>query len=217
MAFHNSIFGQPKYNVTVPEDYQESTIEKYPLFIVLHGGNSNKESIHEWWHSDELEQNFIVAYMDANTLDRKPNRWGWRKIDEERENISQYVSEIASNYRIDYNQIFVGGFSLGGRTSLDLLATQPFKVQGIISVNHGGGISPSFTAANIDALKTLNKKIILVSGEKDYHYKHETLEISRLLTLHNIEHHYIVIPNLGHSAPNNFSVLLKQYLTWLKP
>ena len=88
--------GQAKYEVITPPDYSSS--QSFPLFIVLHGGNSNKEDMIRQWKSEKLLENFVVVYMEASTLDNRPNRWGWRNFKNEKINIRSYYEKVVSTF-----------------------------------------------------------------------------------------------------------------------
>ena len=204
---------QKKYDVVLPSDYTNS--QSYPLFIVFHGGNGNKKDMQTWWTSDRLSKEFIVAYFEATTLDNRPNRWGWRNLPKERVNIKQYYTQIINSYSINTNQVYVGGFSLGGKMSIDLALNQIIPVKGLISLNHGGGTTKYFTSENIEKAASTNMKVVLLSGERDYRYQKETLKIKKQFETFKLQHQFIEIKGLGHASPKNFSKMLDTYIDYL--
>lgn len=215
LFFLNTSFGQDKYTVVLPIDYNKE--QSYPLFIVFHGGNGNMKNMIQWWKSKRLSNEFIVAYMEASTLDNPPNRWGWRNLSQERKNIKRYYSEIKTQYRINEDQVYVGGFSLGGKISIDLGLNQIIPVCGLISLNHGGGTTKFFTDDNVKKASKKGVKAVLLSGENDYRYKKETNTIKEMFEKHNLPYQYIVYKGVGHNAPNNFSKKLDNYIDFIVP
>ncbi len=209
----NMARGQEKYTVVLPIDYD--TAKSYPLFIVFHGGNSNMKSMSQWWMSKKLSNEFIVAYMEASSLDSQPNYWGWRNLPQERLNIKKYYDVILRQHNIDTSQVYVGGFSLGGKISIDLALNQKIPVKGVVSLNHGGSTTSFFTDKNVINAKVRRVSFVLISGENDMKYKKETEKIRWMLDKHNVKHKYISLKNLGHSVPNNFSALLDEYLNFI--
>ena len=213
LFFLNTSFGQDKYTVVLPIDYNKE--QSYPLFIVFHGGNGNMKNMIQWWKSKRLSNEFIVAYMEASTLDNPPNRWGWRNLSQERKNIKRYYSEIKTQYRINEDQVYVGGFSLGGKVSIDLALNQIIPVKGFISLNHGGGTTRFFTDENVKKIAKKNIKGVLVSGEKDYRYKKETAKIKAMFNSHGLQYLFIENEGIGHYAPDNFRKVLNTYLDFI--
>ena len=213
LFFMNAAFCQKKYKVILPDNYNEMQV--YPLFIVFHGGNSSMKNTMLWWTSNRLAKEFIVAYFEATTLDNPPNRWGWRNLPKERENIKQYYSEIVKTYSVEDDVVYVGGFSLGGKLSVDLALNQILPVRGFISLNHGGGTTEFFTPENIKIAAGRQVKAVLLSGQNDHRYKKETFKIKKQFEKYKLRHQFIEIKNLGHSVPKNFSVDLDHYLDFI--
>ncbi len=214
LVLNTSVFSQKKYDVVLPLDYHKEL--SYPLFIVFHGGNGNMKNMKTWWTSSILSKSFIVAYFEASTLDRAPNRWGWRNLAKERNNVKQYYSEIIQTYNVNLNEVYVGGFSLGGKMSVDLALNQAIPIKGFISLNHGGGTTEFFTTKNIIRAKENRLKAVLLSGEKDYRYKKESLKIKNRFEELRLDHKFFEIKNLGHTSPKYFSKLLDNYIDFLR-
>ncbi len=211
--FLNTAFSQKKYKIVLPTNYDKTST--YPLFIVFHGGNGNIKNMKTWWISNKLSTEFIVAYFEATTLDNPPNYWGWRNLPKERNNIKQYYSEILKKHRIKDNQVYAGGFSLGGKMSVDLALNQIIPIKGFVSLNHGGRTTEFFTSEHIIKATNKNVKAVLISGEHDYRYKKETLKIKKEFETYKLMHQFVIIKNLGHAVPDNFSVLLDDYLEFI--
>ncbi|MCL6294829.1 hypothetical protein [Jejuia spongiicola] len=211
--FLNTASSQKKYEIVLPNDYDKTNI--YPLFIVFHGGNGNIKNMRTWWVSNKLSNEFIVVYFEATTLDNPPNYWGWRNLSIERNNIKQYYSEIIEKYRIKDDQVYAGGFSLGGKVSVDLALNQIIPIKGLISLNHGGGTTEFFTSENIIKARNKDFKAVLISGTHDYRYQKETLKIKKEFETYKLKHQFVQIKNLGHAVPDNFSILLDDYLGFI--
>ncbi|HMC00431.1 MAG TPA: hypothetical protein VKN14_05275 [Flavobacteriaceae bacterium] len=206
-------YGQKKYSVVLPDNYNSN--ESYPLFIALHGGHGNMKDMQTYWKSPKLNNDFIVAYMEASTLDRAPNRYGWRNIVEERENINQYYSEIKEQYNIVTEQVYVGGFSLGARTSIDLVLNNIIPIKGFILLNVGGGLSDACTDENVKQAKERHVRGVVMTGEDDHKYKTQSLALKTLLEDQDFQFQFIVNKNTGHTTPPNFEPVLDSCLDYI--
>lgn len=213
LLFCSEVIAQDKYAVVLPENYNNK--KAYPLFISLHGGHGNIRGIQIYWKSPTLKKDFIVAYMEASTLDRAPNRYGWRNIVEERQNIKAYYSEIIKDYNIITEQVFVGGFSLGARTSLDLVLNEIVPLKGFILLNLGGGLSDACTAKNVKQAKSRNVKGVVMVGDTDYKYKTQSLQLKTLLEAQDFPFLFIENKNIGHTAPPDFDTVLDSCLEFI--
>ena len=204
---------QHKYTVVLPEDYNKNTT--YPLFIALHGGHGNMQRMQTYWTSPILKKEFIVAYMEASTLDRAPNRFGWRNLNDERINIKRYYNEIISKFKIAEDQVLIGGFSLGAKTSIDLTLGNILPVKGFILLNIGGGLSENCTRQQVALARNRQVRGVVMMGENDHRYKNQSLQLKALFDTEYLDHKFIVNKNTGHTTPKDFETHLDSYIRFL--
>ncbi len=209
----SSAFSQSKYTIKLPANYNAE--KAYPLFLILHGGNSNQRFTQDYWKSKRLSEDFIVAYLEASTLDRAPDRFGWRNMQAERQNVASYYREISQKYRVDTTRIFAAGFSNGAKMSLDLALSNTLPLRGLILQNHGGKLSSAVTNENLAKASKQALHVVLVAGETDSRYLHESIELKGLFEKHDIAFKYYLNKNVGHTVPKNFSKLLDDYIKFL--
>ena len=206
-------YGQKKYSVVLPQNFDNE--KSYPLFIALHGGHGNMKDMQTYWKSPKLNEDFIVAYMEASTLDRAPNRYGWRDITAERKNVKQYYDEIIKEYHLETAQVYIGGFSLGARTSIDLVLNNIFPIKGFILLNVGGGLSDACTEENVRQAINRNVKGVVMTGETDHKYKPQSLSLKKLLEDQDFQFQFIENKNTGHTTPPNFEAVLDNCLKYI--
>jgi predicted esterase len=209
----SSAYSQKKYTIKLPKNY--SAEKAYPLFLILHGGNSNQNFTQDYWKSKKLSESFIVAYLEASTLDRAPDRFGWRNMKAERANVARYYREITQKYSVDTTRIFAAGFSNGAKMSLDLALTESVPLRGLILQNHGGKHSPSVTNENLAKAVKRKLRCVLVAGETDRKYLQESIQLKALFTEHKLPFKYYLNKNVGHTVPKIFSELLDDYIAFL--
>ncbi|MDU8886930.1 hypothetical protein RXV94_12220 [Yeosuana sp. MJ-SS3] len=207
-------YGQKKYSVVLPENFNNE--KNYPLFIALHGGHGNMKDMQTYWKSPKLYKDFIVVYMEASTLDRPPNRYGWRNIELERKNIKGYYDSLINEYNIDLKEVYIGGFSLGARTSIDLVLNNIIPTKGFILLNIGGGLSEACTEENVKSAKERHVKGVVMVGEIDYKYKQQSLALIALLEAVDFNFKFIENKNTGHTTPSNFESVLDNCLEYIK-
>jgi predicted esterase len=208
----SSAFSQSKYTIKLPANYNAE--KAYALFLILHGGNSNQNFTQDYWKSKRLSEDFIVAYLEASTIDRAPDRYGWRNMQAERKNVAKYYREIVQKYRVDTTRIFAAGFSNGAKMSLDLALSKTLPLRGLILQNHGGKLSPIVTDKSVETAKQ-TLRVVLVAGETDSRYLHESIELKALFEKHQLPFKYYLNKNVGHTVPQNFSALLDGYINYL--
>lgn len=200
-----------KYTVDLPTNYNENN--SYPLFLVLHGGYGNMKQISKKWKSNILKEKFVMVYLEASHLDSKPNKWGWRDVNKERKNIVTYYNEVVEKYSIDKFNIYIGGFSLGAKMSIDAVMNGAIPIKGILSICHGGQISPMVNASYL--VQSIEREVgyVVVSGENDSNYKNESSMIKKLLEKYDGRFLYQDIDGLGHELPFDFKTKMDH--VWL--
>lgn len=214
VVFINSIClsqNNEKYIVNLPSNYDEG--RSYPLFLALHGGYGSKKKFSKKWKSYRLKSEFITAYLEASHLDTKPNKWGWRDEAIERKNIVNYYNEIVANYNIDNSNVYIGGFSLGAKMSVDAVMNGAIPIKGVISICHGGRLSSMVNSSYLEQSVKEGVKYVIIYGENDTSYKYESTVLIELIDKLGGKYLYQEIEMSGHDIPYNFKVKMDE--EWL--
>ena len=134
-----------RYRILYPEGFSEA--EAYPLIFVLHGagerGYDNEAQLthgSDLFLKDSIRKNFpaIVIFPQVETEDY------WAKVDVKRDSLPlkfnfknteaptkamrllmEFSEEMASEKFIDNNRIYIGGLSMGGMGTFEILSRKP--------------------------------------------------------------------------------------------
>jgi len=120
------------YVYYTPENMKQG--EKYPLVIYIHGmgqGDSKRAQIREnnfpLWASEELQSRFVGtegAYLFVpRSHEDKLQFWPDSFIEPLKAAIDSFIAEHADT--IDLTRIYIGGFSMGGKMTIKMLASYP--------------------------------------------------------------------------------------------
>ena len=204
-----------KYIVQLPKDFDLN--KSYPLFIALHGGYDNMKSLSQEWTSKTLNKEFITVYMEASHQDQAPNRWGWRDVASERKNIKNYYTKLITKYPIDTNNVFIGGFSLGAKMSIDTSISSYIPIKGVISICHGGRLSEIVTLSNITHTLEQGMKFVIIYGELDHKYQSQSTDLIALMKNGYSNVLTYEMKNQGHELPHSFEELMdKKWLPFIR-
>tara|TARA_B100001093_G_C26829621_1_gene1015541 strand:+ start:1402 stop:2184 length:783 start_codon:yes stop_codon:yes gene_type:complete len=146
-----------KYRLLVPKDYDEQ--KKYPMLVFLHGagerGNDNKlQLIHgsTLFSSKKIRKKFnsFVVFPQC------PKKKYWATIIKNNDGNFKYspnprrnlqlrkveflLKDLENIYNIDKNRIYVGGLSMGGMGTYELVYRNPNKFAAAFSIC--GGANP---------------------------------------------------------------------------
>ena len=168
------------YRILVPKDFSKS--EKYPLVLVLHGAgergdNNEAQLVHgsNVFLNEENRDNYpaIVIFPQA------PKDDYWAKVEVRRDTmpytfdfknkdkptksmdmVMKMMDSVTSEKFVDKNRVYVGGLSMGGMGTYEILYKKPDMFAAAFAIC--GGADPEIAA---DYAKGLN--IWIFHGEKD--------------------------------------------------
>ena len=85
-----------KYYIQKPYNYKEGII--YPLIMVFHGGIGNIQDMQNFWNSDKLQKEYIIAFVQGRVIKCSYNRFfGSDGISE----MKRIYKKITDDYLID--------------------------------------------------------------------------------------------------------------------
>lgn len=199
------------------EKQSKNNKDKY-LIIMLHGWGSDKyDLISLDFNIDNLH------YLSVNAPYECDSGFGYQWFSLEDMNINSIIKEIRNNYivlekfieeqsiklHIDYNHIFLLGFSQGAMMSLYTGIRLNKKLAGIISLS---GLLPD-TIDNLKTSQIMKQNILLLHGTDDnvvpFNYFLDTKKLFDILNF-NIE--ACSINDLQHSINNEEIDIIKSFI-----
>jgi acetyl esterase/lipase len=188
---------------------------KYPLLIVLHGGNSTARSAQKHWHSELLRREFIVAFVQSY-LHYGMTTFGWAQADPRaRRDIRRIYEETLEHYPVDPRRVIVAGMSAGGETAIDAVVNEVLPAIGFIGVCPGKPLELERSA--VVATRDLGVRGFVIGGESDF-YKEEQEQMHATFDDADLPHEFHIIAGLGHDYPSGFADWIDTALKFiLKP
>lgn len=165
-SFHWQIShqGELKYELYLPNGYQEQTTNRWPLMLFLHGiGERGTEVSKIFAHGpiklahEGQEFPFIIVAPQC------PDGEFWDNT----EALIQLLDDAEKNYRVDTRRVYLTGLSMGGYGAWKLGTTYPERFAAMIPVC-GGGELLNIRFANPDKMKALKTLAVWAfHGAKD--------------------------------------------------
>lgn len=171
---------------------------RYPLLVVLHGRNGNKDSNIEYW--DTARRKGWLVLLVQSTQPLSSSSYCWDDPEKAMSDVIYYLENISGKYPIDSEHSMIAGFSQGSGLAVYAALSGKIKVRGFI------GIATSI--ADPKSLRTLSGRGeslhgYFVIGEKDYSLE-KVRAIQDVLKEKNISFTEELHPELGHEFPRNF-------------
>jgi len=197
--------------IITPEGYDST--KSNPLFIALHGGGGNIEGFKTAWTSELMRTEFITAYLQSSQI-ISMDGFNWAEdIEISKKEIIKAYDKITAAYKIDNNEIIIGGFSSGGVAALEVVLCNLIPATGFVVLCP---YKPeSFSAENIE--NATNRKIrgTIITTEMDPRL---TVQQEMVETLKNagLQHQFVVSPYLGHWIPDDLDTRINEAIIFCR-
>ncbi|UCE40901.1 MAG: hypothetical protein JSV17_15875 [Candidatus Aminicenantes bacterium] len=202
---------QPKLEVLVPEDFDES--KKYPLFIALHGGGENVEMFKPQWTSDLLKNEFIVAYPQSSQLVSMTGYSWTEDIERAKKEILKAYDKVLLDFPIDPSRVIIGGFSSGGVASLEAVLDETIPAVGFVVLCPAK--PDGFSVEKVGSAKARGIRGTLITTEMDPRLPDQQ-EMAEIMKAQGLAHEFIVTPNIGHWYPENLAEMIDEAIAHIQ-
>jgi predicted esterase len=186
-----------------------SRLELYPLLVVLHGRNGNKESNLRHWETARRKGWAILSPQSTQPL--FPGSYCWDDLLTGVQDILFHLENTLKAYKIDRERIVIGGFSQGSGMAICTALHPEVPISGFIGVGTWW--------ANVDSIAALAKKQkqtrgYFISGEKDYTLD-RSREIKSVLETNGISCIEEIHTELRHEFPTDFEKSFTQAIEFI--
>lgn len=142
------------YRLLLPESYSPN--KEYPLLLFLHGaGERGTDNLSQLVHGSSifLDPIFRKKYPAIVVFPQCPKNSYWSSVSRNAQNVFHFskkpkrnptlslveglLKELQSNYRVNKKQIYVGGLSMGGMGTFELVYRNPRKFAAAFSICGG--------------------------------------------------------------------------------
>ena len=199
-----------EYEVVLPTNFNSKN--PYPILFILHGNWRNIEKAKKSWTSQMMNDKYISIFVQAYAHANGAN-YNWIPDDEKTKNeFKEIYDNIMSAYSIDNEKIIFAGMSAGGKIVLDFAFNEFVPMSGIIL--NCPVVPDSINDHAIKQFIEKNKRIGIITGEKDWALNNQKELISKIDSLEGLNK-FTINKDIGHTFAEDFSVLLDAYLKWI--
>ena len=189
---------KPELLVVQPDEYDPE--KYYPLFIALHGGSENIEIFKARWKSQKMSAEFITAYPQSSQVIAMNGFWWHGDIELAKKEICDAYEKVLAEYTVDTRNVIIGGFSSGGVAALEVVLSNAIPATGFIVLCPDW--PESFSAEKVRDMKKRGVSGTIITAQLDERLPfHE--KIIETFKREGLPHQFIVIPNIGHTYPDD--------------
>jgi predicted esterase len=179
-----------------------------PTLIALHGNNSNAEKTAEKWTSI-VDDGWLVAVPQSSQISG-PNQYVWNDMDTSIAEVKAHYTAL-KEHDIMEDQVFVGGFSMGGALALRLALDNAIPARGYILV---ATFLPEVNTLDVSNLSADVRFYIFV-GEKEDFSLDNTQKLVEMLRANGNAVHFEIRPEVAHEYPPDFAETLRGMLNFV--
>ncbi|MCH2575104.1 prolyl oligopeptidase family serine peptidase [Candidatus Poribacteria bacterium] len=190
--FSFNITFQMEYLLFLPESYAQSTNQKFPLILFLHGAGERGSDL------DSVKRHGIPKIVETNpdfpfiaVSPQCPEDSWWTS---ELHTINGLIEEVVEKYQVDTSRIYLTGLSMGGFGTWSLASMYPERFAAIAPVCGGGEVR--------QILRSLvEMPIWTFHGQKDDVIPFSrSEEIVTALKKHGSSIKFTIYPEAGHDS-----------------
>jgi hypothetical protein len=197
-----------EYFVSTPVNYSPGN--KYPLILIIHGGWGSHVSSKQNWHSDKIQSQYIVAYIQGSVISGSYLRSFNREIG--LNNIQIAYNQIKQNYSVDTTKIVLGGQSAGGYRSVLIALDNLIPATGLILAFP---VKPrELEVSKVMDMALRGVRAAFICGENDWGLKGQK-EMAVIFDKLGVVNRIVIFPQIGHEFPPQFTEQVHQSLDFI--
>ena len=199
-----------EYEVVLPTNYNSKN--PYPILFIFHGNTRNIEKAKKSWTSQMMNDKYISIFVQSYAHWSSVGYIWISNDDKTKKEFKEIYDNIMTTYQVDTNKIVFAGMSAGGKIVLDFAFNELVPMSGIIL--NCPVVPDSINDHSIKQFIETNKRIGIITGEKDFALNNQKELISRIDSLEGFNR-ITINKDIGHTFAEDFSILLDEYLKWI--
>ncbi len=203
---------KPDYKIVLPKEYDVK--KRYPLLLIMHGGNQSIMLSQDRWKSDDLYKGKIVAFLQSGwTVATNRFRWNLSGIDRFHggtaiDEVKSLYNEISAKYSKNIDKIILVGFSQGASLAMNMAIYKDIDCAGVLA---GCPFNDDIDQEHALDLKKRDVRFFVFSGDKDWAFKKAEKNMS-ILKESGVKTIFKINKDMGHQFSEDIETDIKKAL-----
>jgi predicted esterase len=185
---------------------------KTPLFMALHGNNSNAARFRTYWRS-LLNTGWLVALPQSSQVGGR-DVYVWNDMPTVEKELKEHYRKLSSDSVIDPAKTVISGFSKGGHAAITAAIKGLFPISGFIAV------APYIPQIEemiplLEGCPNRELRGYLLLGGDDEECTPGALKLHEEITKRGFQCGLEVFPELAHEFPKDFDIVLPKAIDFL--
>jgi predicted esterase len=183
-----------------------------PLFLTLHGNNSNISKFRQYW-SSLWNTEWLVALPQSSQVSGR-DRYVWNDMEVVERELKEHYSGLCASGRVDPGRVLISGFSKGGYAAIDAAIRGYLPIKGFLAV--APYISkPEELLSYMDALPNRHLRGFIIAGGDDKECISGATRLHEEMKKRGLRSEMKVYPGMGHEFPGDFDAILPEIIQFL--
>lgn len=190
---------------------RESAFGK-PLFIALHGNNSNVSKFRQYWGA-LWNSEWLVALPQSSQVSGRGN-YVWNDMQVVERELREHYAGLCASGRVDPGRLLISGFSKGGHAAIDTAIRGYLPVKGFLAVAPYIG-NPEAMIPHLETIQNKHLRGFILAGGKDRKCIISATWLHDEMKKRGLYCEIKVYPELGHEFPDDFDSVLPEIIQFL--
>jgi pimeloyl-ACP methyl ester carboxylesterase len=187
----------------------------YPLLLALHGNNDNAQITSGYWRPAQSLGWLVGVLQSSQVTGFSADTFVWTDIPWAKREVKAHISELKDSYDIDSSRVVIGGFSMGGRVTLDIAFKGDIDMCGFIAVGTSLPEDVIEDEALWEAARARNLRGYVIVGENDAIAIEGSRRMIELFRERGIACEAEFHPDMAHDYPDDFGDGIRRALTFI--
>jgi predicted esterase len=190
---------------------KESALGK-PLFIALHGNNSNVSKFRQYWGA-LWNTEWMVALPQSSQVSGR-DRYVWNDMQVVERELKDHYTELCASGRVDPGRVLISGFSKGGHAAIEAAIRGYLPIKGFLAVAPYIG-NPEAMIPNLEGIQNKHLRGFILAGGKDSDCIKGATWLHEEMKKRGVCCEIKIYPDLGHEFPDDFDSVLSEITSFL--
>jgi predicted esterase len=190
---------------------RESALGK-PLFIALHGNNSNVSKFRQYWGA-LWNSEWLVALPQSSQVSGRGN-FVWNDMAVVERELTEHYAALSAGGRVDPGRVLISGFSKGGYAAIDAALRGYLPIKGFLAVAPYIG-NPDAMIPFLETVQNKHLRGFILAGGKDTDCIAGATRLHDAMKKRGLYCEIKVYPDLGHEFPDDFDAVLPEITSFL--
>jgi len=192
--------------------HAKGTSAATPLFMALHGNNSNVDKFRQYWGA-LWNKDWLTVLPQSSQVGGKDS-YVWNDMATVQKELKEHYAFLNASNTLDAARTIISGFSKGGHAAIEAAVDQYFPIKGFLAIAPYIG-KPEDLVPHMEKMTNKHLRGYIIAGDKDTDCISGATWLHEEMKKRAICCEIKVYPELAHEFPDDFDTILPDIIHFL--